>query len=151
MRIYRGRPAAVARIQGGKEAPMLWGYVRFYQLPGGVLVEADIGGLPKNADGFYGLHIHTGNSCAEEGFAATGGHYDPHGQPHPRHAGDLPPLMSSGARAYLAVVTDRFSIPDILGRTVVIHGMPDDFRSQPAGNAGSKIACGVIERRRTSI
>lgn len=79
-------------------------------------------------------------------FAATGSHYDPGKQSHPRHAGDLPPLMSFGGRAYLAVMTDRFSIRDIIGRTIVIHAMPDDFRSQPAGNAGTKIACGVITR-----
>lgn len=146
MRIYRGRPIAAAKISGGRDTPLLSGRVRFYQMPGGVLVEADISGLPNNADGFYGFHIHTGNGCTGEGFSATGSHYDPTKQPHPRHAGDLPPLMSNGGKAYMAVMTDRFSISDILGRTIVVHRMSDDFRSQPAGNAGEKIACGVIER-----
>lgn len=126
--------------------PLLSGYVRFYQLPGGVLVEADISGLPGNADGFYGFHIHNGSACAGAGFSAAGSHYDPANQPHPRHAGDLPPLMAAGGKAYLAVMTDRFSVADILGRTVVIHDRPDDLRSQPTGDAGAKIACGVIER-----
>lgn len=146
MRNVVGRPSAVARVNGGKEAPMLRGWVRFYQRPGGILVEADMEGLPNSPEGFYGFHIHTGGSCMGAGFSATGSHYDPGKQPHPRHAGDLPPLMSYGGRAYLAVMTDRFSIRDIIGRTVVIHAMPDDFRSQPAGNAGTKIACGVITR-----
>lgn len=147
MRIYSGRPLAVARLKGGKEAPLLTGVVRFFQRPGGILVEADVSGLPQNRSGFYGFHIHTGSSCAGESFSATGSHYDPGYQPHPRHAGDLPPLMSFGGRACLAVMTDRFSISDVLGKTVVIHSMPDDLRPQPAGNSGTKIACGVISRR----
>lgn len=147
MRIYSGKPSAIATLKGGKEAPLLTGQVRFYQRPGGILVEADVSGLPKNASGFYGFHIHTGSSCAGEDFSATGTHYNPGNQLHPNHAGDLPPLMSYGERAYLAVITDRFSVSDIFGRTVVIHFLPDDFHSQPAGNAGTKIACGTILRR----
>lgn len=65
-------------------------------------------------------------------------------QVHPKHAGDLPPLLACQGSAYLSVKTDRFCVEDILGRTVVIHSDPDDFHSQPAGNAGKKIACGVI-------
>lgn len=146
MRIISGRPAAVANIRGGKAAPLLRGTVRFFQRPGGVLVEAVLSGLPNSSTGFHGFHIHTGSACAGTDFSSTGGHYDPGKQLHPRHAGDLPPLLSYGGRAYLAVVTDRFSIRDILGKTVVIHSNPDDFRTQPAGNAGTKIACGVITR-----
>lgn len=76
----------------------------------------------------------------------TGGHYDPRGGLHPLHGGDLPPLLSCGGRAYMAVLTDRFSIREILGRTIVIHGKADDFRTQPSGDSGEKIACGVIHR-----
>ena len=46
--------------------------------------------------------------------------------------------------AWMAVLTDRFRVPDILGRTVIVHSQPDDFTTQPSGNAGAKIACGVI-------
>ena len=147
MRINIGKPSAYAKITGDGAAQGLTGTVRFYQFPGGVLVEADVLGLPNNADGFYGFHIHEGAACSGDGFSSTGSHYDPTGQPHPRHAGDLPPLLSRGGRAYMTVMTDRFSISEIVGRTVAIHGNSDDFRSQPAGNAGSKIACGVICRR----
>ena len=80
-------------------------------------------------------------------FFDTGSHYDPSGTPHPKHAGDLPPLLLCNGGAFLAVRTDRFRVEDILGRTVVIHSGPDDFKSQPAGNAGKKLACGVIYRR----
>lgn len=137
---------ASAVIRGGQEAPDLSGVARFFQRSDGVLVTIQVTGLPaENPGGFFGLHIHGGSGCAGENFAGTGGHFDPAGTPHPAHAGDLPPLLSCGGRAYLAVLTDRFTVADIIGRTVVIHGGSDDFRSQPAGDAGTKIACGVIK------
>lgn len=142
-----GRPSAVAVIRGDRGNPLLKGTVRFYQKPYGVLVETDVSGLPNNSSGFFGFHIHDGSSCMGEGFPATGSHYDRGKHPHPRHAGDLPPLLSYGGRGYMAVISDRFSIRDIIGRTVVIHANADDFLTQPSGNAGEKIACGVITRR----
>lgn len=145
MRLIPRRPAAVANLRGGRGATQLSGTVRFYQFPGGILVEADISGLPDNGLGFYGFHIHTGGACGGD-FSTAGGHYNPTNAPHPRHAGDLPPLMSYNGRAYLAVMSDRFSLPDIIGRTVIVHDMPDDFRTQPAGNAGGRLACGSIRR-----
>lgn len=141
------RPDAIAYMQGGDEAPWLSGAVRFYQKEGSVLVVADVAGLPQSSgSGFFALHIHEGASCLGAHFADTGGHYNPTGAEHPGHAGDLPPLLLCGGRAYLAVRTDRFTVKDILGRTVVIHSGSDDFKSQPSGNAGVKIACGVIRR-----
>ena len=137
-------PAAHARLTGSKDAAGLTGVVKFYQQPGGIIVEVRVHGLPENQAGMYGFHIHEGNACSGTDFSATGGHFNPKYLPHPRHAGDLPSLLSCNGKAYMQVLTDRFSIRDILGRTVVIHGMPDDFRSQPSGDSGKKIACGVI-------
>lgn len=138
-------PDAVAHIKGGPEAPCVSGQVRFYQQRRSVLVVADISGLPGDSEtGFFALHIHQGSSCSGAGFPDTSGHYNPTGAAHPSHAGDLPPLLKCHEGAYLAVRTDRFRVKDVIGRTVVIHSDPDDFRSQPAGNAGTKIACGVI-------
>lgn len=144
MHIPFGRPEATAKILGGKAAPSLFGSVKFYEMGRNVLVVADVGGLPKTQTDIFALHIHAGGNCRGEGFPETGNHFDTAGKPHPSHAGDLPPLFSCGGRAFLAVLTDRFLIPDIVGRTVVIHSKPDDFITQPAGNAGEKIACGVI-------
>ena len=142
---YFGRPDAIACIKGGQEAPALNGEVRFYQKCGSVLVAADISGLPTNSrSGFFALHIHEGHDCSGEDFFGTGGHFNPKEAPHPNHAGDLPPLLLCRGGAYLAVLTDRFCVRDVIGRTVVIHDGADDFHSQPAGNAGTKIACGVI-------
>ena len=58
--------------------------------------------------------------------------------------GDLPPLLSCNGNAYMTVKTDRFKVKDIIGRTVIIHYRADDFRTQPSGDSGEKIACGII-------
>lgn len=148
MQFCRKCPDAVAKIQGGAEALQLTGCVRFYQECGCVLIEAELSGLPEgNETGFFGFHIHQGESCEGTDFSGTGSHYNPGNQPHPKHAGDLPPLLACGEKAYLSVRIDRFSVQDIIGRTVVVHSDPDDFHSQPAGSAGKKIACGVIKGR----
>lgn len=142
------RPDAVAYVRGGEDAPNVHGLVEFYQEQGSVLVVANVTGLPQDSEtGFFGFHIHEGDSCAGAGFPQTGSHYNPDHAAHPLHAGDLPPLLMHQGRAHLTVRTDRFCVKDILGRTVIIHSHPDDFHTQPAGNAGTKIACGVIRRR----
>ena len=145
MQPCRKWPDAVAKIRGGVEVPKLSGCIRFYQQKGCVLIVAEIFGLPReNETGFFGFHIHQGESCSGTDFSETGSHYNPVDQVHPKHAGDLPPLLCCRGNAYLAVTTERFTVPDIIGKTVVIHSDPDDFHTQPAGNAGRKIACGVI-------
>ena len=145
MQHCRKCPDAVAKIRGGVEVPKLSGCIRFYQQKGCVLIVAEIFGLSReNETGFFGFHIHQGESCSGTDFSETGSHYNPVDQVHPKHAGDLPPLMCCRGNAYLAVKTDRFTVHDIIGKTVVIHSDPDDFHTQPAGNAGKKIACGVI-------
>jgi len=147
MQHCRKCPDAVAQIHGEKDAPHLTGYVQFYQESGCVLIVARISGLPKESEkGFFGFHIHQGENCSGTDFSGTGSHYNPTCQAHPKHAGDLPPLLACGRKAYLSVKTDRFSVNEIIGRTVVIHSSSDDFHSQPAGNAGKKIACGVIRK-----
>ena len=143
MVISTGMPMAVACVEG---IGGLQGTVKFYPIPGGCLVMAEVVGLPKNETGFYGFHIHEGRSCGGVGYSETKGHFSPGGEDHPRHTGDLPPLLSDNGRAFLAVKTCRFTPCDIIGRTVVIHGEAENFRSQPGGNAGQKIACGVIRR-----
>lgn len=140
------RPAATARIQGDAAHPALQGTVWFYPRRQGTLVVADVMGLPDSATGFFGFHIHEGTDCSGTGFAATGGHFNPRMQTHPKHAGDLPPLLSDNGTAWLSVLTGRFQVRDVIGKTVVIHSKPDDFTTQPSGNSGAKIACGVIRR-----
>jgi len=110
------------------------------------MLEAEILGLPKTETGFFAFHIHEGNGCGGEDFSETGGHYNPGGRMHPNHAGDLPPLLGDHGKAYMKVFTDRLFLEEVVGRTVVIHSNPDDFHTQPSGNAGKKIACGLIEK-----
>ena len=137
-------PDAVARVSGRKDCPNLKGVLRFSQNCGGVLVRAEIRGLPD--DGFYALHIHEGDSCSGEGFSNSGTHYNPTGAIHPNHAGDLPPLLSNQGFAKMSVLTGRFRVDEIIGKTVIIHSKPDDFTTQPSGDSGEKIACGIICR-----
>lgn len=80
----------------------------------------------------------------DDPFADAMSHYDPRGCAHPYHAGDLPPLFGNNSFALSVFLTDRFSVHEVIGRTVIIHDHPDDFTTQPSGNSGTKIACGVI-------
>ena len=121
------------------------GEIKFYQRRNGILVEAHVSGLPENNPaGFFAMHIHEGDSCTGKKFSDSGSHLNLGQMPHPEHTGDLPPLLSCNGEAYMSVLTNRFNISDIIGRTVIIHSGPDDFNTQPAGNPGTKIACGVI-------
>lgn len=145
---------AIASMAGDAAHPKLRGEVRFYQTPQGVVVAVRMVGLPTDGNrcgrGIFGFHIHEGGSCTgteEDPFADAKGHYNPMECPHPYHAGDLPPLFGVNGEAFAAFLTDRFTVRQVLGRTVILHGSPDDFTTQPSGNAGARIACGVIRRR----
>lgn len=138
---------AQAEIFGSNKYKNIYGKVYFNQSSDGVLVTADIGGLPKG--GVFGFHIHEGESCTGnmmDPFSEVGGHFNPNGKPHPAHAGDMPPLFEAGGRAYLSFITDRFKLPDVVGKAVIIHAKPDDFTTQPSGNSGEKMACGIIKQ-----
>ena len=151
--VLRRGPDAQADIFGGEANPRLRGTVRFYQTPQGVLVLAEVSGLPDTGerckDSIFAFHIHSGGTCsgsADDPFRDAQGHYHPENYPHPAHAGDIPPLFSNEGYAAQAFLTGRFTVREIIGRTVIIHAGTDDFTSQPAGNAGASIACGVIRR-----
>lgn len=139
-------PEAIAKIRGGGEASKLQGIVEFYEFSSFVFVKVNIKALPHSDSGFFGFHIHEGNSCGGTDFSDTKSHYNPENKPHPSHAGDLPPLLFCNGGACMSFTTDRFRVKDIIGKTIVIHSSPDDFTTQPSGNAGTKIACGVIKR-----
>jgi Cu-Zn family superoxide dismutase len=147
------RPAARAAIKGSAQYPDIYGYVHFYQTEMGVMVVAEIFGLPIPANPcespVFGFHIHSGGSCTgteTDPFADTMTHYNPKNCPHPYHAGDMPPLFGNQGYAFLMFLTNRFTVREIIGTTVIIHDKPDDFTTQPSGNSGNKIACGVIQK-----
>lgn len=144
-------PDAISYIQGNKNFPNIEGKVEFYKINKGVLVLAEIKGLPQeNETGeFFAMHIHNGDNCyqdADGNFENTG-HLNPENKNHPNHMGDLPVILSNDGYAYSINLTNRFSILDIIGKTVMIHQNADDFRTNPSGNSGTKIACGVIVKK----
>ena len=147
----RRRPDAMAHVRGSRKDPGLTGTVRFYQTRQGVLVAAEVMGLPESRErckeDIFGFHIHSGARCTgdvQDPFADALGHYNPGDCPHPAHAGDLPPLFADHGRAFQVVLTDRFSVREVVWKTVIIHARPDDFTSQPGGAAGARLACGEI-------
>lgn len=142
---------AIAYIRGSDSYCNLRGKVLFYQLYDCVMVQAEIEGLPISNEPcdepVFGFHIHEGTECSgnrNDAFANAKAHYNPDNCLHPYHAGDMPPLFGVNGSAFLAFVTDRFCVDEIIGRTVIIHRMSDDFHTQPSGNAGEKIGCGII-------
>lgn len=144
-------PQAKALVRGSDRFPHIIGSVKFYQTRAGVLVTAEIYGLPAATAAcespIFGFHIHGGGACSgntEDPFIDAGMHYNPHNCPHPYHAGDLPPLFGVHGYAFSMFLTGRFSVREIVGKTVIIHARQDDFTTQPAGNAGEKMACGEI-------
>lgn len=146
-------PNATANIKGAPNYPNVKGVAYFWQTKWGVIFSAEVRGLPDpggNCDWpVFALHIHEGGSCtgnAQDPFANAGQHYNPENCPHPAHAGDLPPLFSNQGFAWCAVLTDRFQVSQVAGKTLIIHSMRDDFTSQPSGDAGEKIACAVIQQ-----
>lgn len=148
------RPACYAEIKGSPAYPKLQGMLWLYPFQKGSFVIAEVFGLPMNmTDGvmcrrqFYGFHIHSGSTCTgnqQDAFANTDGHYNPNNCLHPQHAGDFPSLPGNDGYALLMFYTDQFHPEDVAGRTVVVHAMPDDFHTQPAGNSGEKVGCGEI-------
>ena len=140
-------PRAVAWVTGNADNPQLSGLVKFYQTSyNGVLVEAEIFGLPDTKESnFHAMHIHQFGDCSNN-FSKTGEHYNPENEPHPFHAGDLLPLLSNQGYAWSAFYDKRFTINEIIGKSVIIHSGADDFTTQPSGNAGIKIGCGEIRR-----
>lgn len=139
-----------ANIVGNELAPELKGVMYLYPYQTGTLLEIEVVNMPKDEAHPYAFHIHEGTSCGTGDFAASGSHYNPTNQPHPMHVGDLPPLFSNDGYSYMTVYTNRFTPSDVLGRTVIIHNGMDDFKTQPSGNSGAKMACGVITKMNQS-
>jgi superoxide dismutase, Cu-Zn family len=133
------------------------GHARLTQEPGGVRLEVDVSRLTP---GLHGFHIHAVGTCEPPGFTSAGGHFNPDGKQHGHknpagpHAGDLPNLMvgpDGSGRADLAapdvtLAGGAHSLFQPGGTSLVIHADPDDERTDPAGNSGARVACGVITR-----
>ncbi len=122
---------------------------------GGPRLELEVRGLPP---GEHGVHIHETGTCEPPDFESAGGHYNPesrqHGDENPAgpHAGDLPNMtVSADGSGTLEETVERVTLSDGPhslfdddGSTLVVHAGPDDYRTDPAGNSGDRVACGVI-------
>ena len=142
--------AALQATKGNKT----FGEATFEQAGDKVRVVVFAQGLKPGAA--HGFHIHEAGDCSSGDGMSAKGHFNPHGKPHgnpaspDRHAGDLPALQADkGGRAKLDVTVDGISLApgssSIVGRGLIIHADPDDYKTQPTGNAGARLACGVIK------
>lgn len=147
------KPYAAAYVRGSEHYPTVAGRILFYPAgKHGVLVVSNVHGLPVSGEqcrtDIFAMHIHENGVCeayAKDAFLSAGGHLNPDDCPHPAHAGDLPPLFAlDNGNAFSVVLTDRFGVAEIIGKSVILHRNPDDFQTQPAGNAGEHIACGTV-------
>jgi Cu-Zn family superoxide dismutase len=146
-------PSATAKLEATK-GNATSGTVTFKQHGDHVMVHARISGL--RPFGEHGFHVHEKGDCSSGDGMGTGGHFNPTGKPHgapdaDHHAGDMPALKAdvegkAEARFHLAGVTLGDGGPtDLAGRGLIVHAGPDDYKTQPTGNSGARIACGVIE------
>jgi len=141
--------ADMAPTQGNTTA----GSVMFHQHGGQVMVMVRLSGLKPNAE--HGFHIHEKGDCASGDGMGTGGHFNPTGKPHgpqsgDHHAGDMPALKAdANGKVHTRFAMAGISLgagagADVLGRGLIVHVGPDDYTTQPTGNSGARIACGVI-------
>ena len=146
-------PRATAQLQPTK-GNKTFGEATFEQMGNKVRVVVFVQGLKPGQE--HGLHIHEAGDCSSGDGMSAKGHFNPHGKPHgahtsgERHAGDLPSLRANKqGRANVQIDLDMISVTpgpaSIIGRGLIVHADPDDFKTQPTGNAGARIACGVIQ------
>lgn len=148
-----GAPASLKARLGPTKGYQASGLMSFRQQGKEVLIQGDFTGLEPGA---HGLHIHVGGDCGGPGARNAGGHFNPTGGRHAnpgsptRHLGDLPMLTAGkDGTARFQARMDRLTADDgpsgLLGRTVIVSARPDDFTTQPDGNSGPAVACGVIQ------
>jgi Cu-Zn family superoxide dismutase len=147
-----GGPKASASLQPTK-GNNVRGKVDFQQRGEKVRVTANLTGLRPNGE--FGFHIHEAGDCSSGDGMSAKGHFNPHAKPHgqdaERHAGDMPSLKSDGnGNANTSFDLDIISVnpgsASIVGRGLIVHVQPDDYKTQPTGNAGARSACAIIER-----
>lgn len=152
-----GGASTIARAVLTNATGEVQAYATFADAPGWLLLRVDAAGLRP---GTYAVHVHTAGRCEAPGFESAGGHWNPtarqHGRQNPQgaHSGDLPNLLVSAEGSG----TIRYAVPyaslggvdapllDADGAAVIVHASPDDYRTDPTGNSGARIACGVIAR-----
>lgn len=129
------------------------GRVTFEQQSGGTLVTVSVTGLAPGS--VHGFHVHEKGDCSAPDAMSAGGHFNPTAKPHGQmamgdhHAGDMNNLTADAngnvrVQFVMKDVTVAPGASSVIGRAVVVHKDPDDYRTQPTGNSGGRIACGVV-------
>jgi Cu-Zn family superoxide dismutase len=147
-------PLAVAVLEPTK-GNTAGGKVTFLQKGDKVVLVAQVSGL---APGGHGFQIHEKGDCSSGDGMSAGGHFNPQGKPHgnpadsDHHAGDMPMLTADSygdakLTAELGILTvDSGAATDVIVKSVIVHKDADDFKTQPTGNSGARVACGVIRK-----
>lgn len=147
-------PRATANLQPTKSGKAA-GTISFTQVGNKVRVHGTVSGLVPGRE--HGFHIHEAGDCSSGDGLSAKGHFNPYGKPHAnpatadRHAGDLPALRADArgnaiVDSELDVITIAPGPASIVGRGLIVHADPDDYKTQPTGNAGARIGCAVIQR-----
>jgi superoxide dismutase, Cu-Zn family len=146
------RPAATAAL-APTAGSAVTGSVSFRQEGDRVRVMARVSGLAPNSE--HGFHVHEKGDCSAPDGTSAGGHFNPSMHPHgaqsmPHHGGDMPSLKADGsgnANAIFTIegVTLGTESNSVIGKAVIVHALPDDYVTQPTGNSGARLACGVIK------
>ena len=139
------KPAAVADIQPTR-GNTVEGTVSFATRGDQLAVRVKLSGLKP---GEHGFHVHEKGDCSAPDATSAGGHWNPGAQPHgpqsgPHHAGDMPALNADAAGRVDALLTLPGPVDGYVGKAVVVHADPDDYKTQPTGNSGGRVGCGVI-------
>jgi len=144
---------AIAKLEPTKGSTTT-GTVTFAQRMSRVVVTAEVRGL---APGEHGFHMHEKGDCSSGDGMSTGGHWNPDATPHgpqsgAHHAGDMPSLVAdAGGNAKATFSLDGVTVAagpkSVVGRGLIVHKDPDDYATQPTGNAGARVACAVIQAK----
>lgn len=139
----------------GASGSNVQGALRFTAAGSGVAIAGELTGLPASTT--HGFHVHETGDCSAPDATSAGAHFNPTGAPHgdplstATHLGDIPNVESDaeGHAIVDATVTNatlRDGGPnDLVGKAVIVHAQPDDYKTQPSGNSGDRIACGVVQ------
>lgn len=149
---YPAGPSAVAQLNPTK-GNVTSGQISFTKQGDMVLVSGEVKGLAPNKE--HGMHVHEKGDCSSGDGVSAGGHFNPLAKQHgshghaEHHAGDLVSLQADATGvARFSYTTHSLTVgegvTDVVGRGVIVHRDPDDFKTQPTGNSGPRIACGVI-------
>ena len=144
---------AVANLAAASGS-LVSGKITAVPMAGGVHLTGTVGGLPANST--HGLHVHEKGDCSAADASSAGPHFNPLAAAHGKaesgahHAGDMDNVVANAEGVVTVdvhvsgVTLGGGAANDIAGRALVVHAAPDDYTSQPAGNAGARVACGVI-------